>query len=224
MSQIVLLSDDRVTSVPVIDCQEILCDLRDVDAVRMDERLADTYGAYAHIRAGIADRLVAAQTLLPRGLRLLVVEGYRPIALQRRYFNDFCARVRDDHPEWTAEHVHEYASGHIAPPDYAPHVAGAAVDLTVCEEDGVGLPMGTPVNASPDESGSARYTASTAISPEARANRNILSGVLTAVGLVNYPTEWWHWSYGDRYWAFVNGRPAARYGPATLPGHPPSPR
>jgi D-alanyl-D-alanine dipeptidase len=28
---------------------------------------------------------------------------------------------------------------------------------------------------------------------------------------VNYPTEWWHWSYGDRYWALMTGAPAARY-------------
>ena len=31
-------------------------------------------------------------------------------------------------------------------------------------------------------------------------------------GFVNYPTEWWHWSFGDRYWAFVTGHGAARYG------------
>ena len=24
-------------------------------------------------------------------------------------------------------------------------------------------------------------------------------------GLVNYPTEWWHYSYGDRYWALATG-------------------
>jgi hypothetical protein len=25
--------------------------------------------------------------------------------------------------------------------------------------------------------------------------------------------EWWHWSYGDRYWAVVTGAPAALYAP-----------
>ena len=30
-----------------------------------------------------------------------------------------------------------------------------------------------------------------------------------------YPTEWWHWSFGDRYRAFFTGEPAARYGVAT---------
>ncbi|GAA0923575.1 hypothetical protein GCM10009558_035600 [Virgisporangium aurantiacum] len=36
---------------------------------------------------------------------------------------------------------------------------------------------------------------------------------LTAAGLVNSPTRWWHWSYGDRFWAFASGAPHARYGP-----------
>ena len=35
---------------------------------------------------------------------------------------------------------------------------------------------------------------------------------LQAVGFVNYPTEYWHWSYGDRYWAYQKGQPAAIYG------------
>ena len=37
--------------------------------------------------------------------------------------------------------------------------------------------------------------------------------MLGVVGLVNYPTEWWHWSYGDRYWALISGADAALYGP-----------
>jgi D-alanyl-D-alanine dipeptidase len=31
--------------------------------------------------------------------------------------------------------------------------------------------------------------------------------------LLSDPTEWWHWSYGDRYWALMTGAPAALYGP-----------
>ena len=39
------------------------------------------------------------------------------------------------------------------------------------------------------------------------------AGSLRGAGLVNYPTEWWHWSYGDRYWALMTGARAALYGP-----------
>jgi D-alanyl-D-alanine dipeptidase len=47
--------------------------------------------------------------------------------------------------------------------------------------------------------------------------RDLLSSVLNEAGLINYPTEWWHWSFGDRYWALRTGRPAALYGPVDLP-------
>lgn len=76
--------------------------------------------------------------------------------------------------------------------------------------------MGTPVDASPEVSEGACYTAAHNIGPEARANRKILAEALTTVGLVNYPTEWWHWSYGDRYWALATDASHAVYGPLEL--------
>ena len=101
----------------------------------------------------------------------------------------------------------------VAPIEVAPHVAGAAVDLTLVDASGDELDLGTPIDATPEESADACYFASPAISSAARANRAVLAEALEAAGLVNYPTEWWHWSYGDRYWALVTGAPAARYGP-----------
>jgi D-alanyl-D-alanine dipeptidase len=51
---------------------------------------------------------------------------------------------------------------------------------------------------------------------EARQNRILLLEAMESTGFVNYPHEWWHFSYGDRYWAYVKGQPAAIYGPSTL--------
>ncbi len=53
-----------------------------------------------------------------------------------------------------------------------------------------------------DEEGSISATSSSKISPQAQKNRKIMYQVLSDVGFVNYPTEYWHWSYGDRYWAY----------------------
>jgi zinc D-Ala-D-Ala dipeptidase len=39
---------------------------------------------------------------------------------------------------------------------------------------------------------------------------------MESTGFVNYPHEWWHFSYGDRYWAYAKDEPAAIYGAATL--------
>jgi D-alanyl-D-alanine dipeptidase len=151
--------------------------------------------------------------MLPRGLRLLIIEGYRPLELQRRYFRQHCDTLRAAHPDWPDDTIHHEASRYIAPPGIAPHVAGAAIDITLATDSGVELPLGTAVNATPQESGGACYTAAPGLPAEAAHNRRVLVTALSAVGLVNYPCEWWHWSYGDRYWAFSIGAPAAIYGP-----------
>jgi D-alanyl-D-alanine dipeptidase len=104
----------------------------------------------------------------------------------------------------------------LAAPDIAPHSAGAAVGLTLAASDGAELDMGTRVNANPEESGGACFTGAHSISAQARANRDLLGRALAAAGFVNYPTEWWHWSYDDRYWALNAGAPAACYGPAVV--------
>jgi hypothetical protein len=35
-----------------------------------------------------------------------------------------------------------------------------------------------------------------------------------SAGFINYSTEWWHWSYGDRYWALITKADSAIYGPS----------
>jgi D-alanyl-D-alanine dipeptidase len=213
VSEIVLMSDRRILELPVKESGEPLVDLRTVEAFRIDARLADPAGAFAHLRRSVVDLLVAGQSLLPRELRFLVIEGYRPPSLQEQYFGSSVERLRRASPDCPHERLREEAGRYISPPEVAPHVAGAAVDLTLCTVDGVELPMGTEVNETPTGDAGACYTDSPSISPEAKENRRILALALTGVGLVNYPTEWWHWSYGDRYWAFVTDAPAALYGP-----------
>eukprot|EP00961_Rhodomonas_salina_P247518 3344182-Rhodomonas_salina.2 len=43
-------------------------------------------------------------------------------------------------------------------------------------------------------------------------NRRILLSAACQAGLVNYGYEWWHYSYGDRVWAFAKEKPVAMYG------------
>ncbi|WDV53643.1 M15 family metallopeptidase [Streptomyces coeruleorubidus] len=212
MTEIVLMSDPRIAAVPVADCGETLLDVRARESIAVDSRKDDERGDFAHLREGVLARLLKAQELLPDGVRLLFVEGYRPPALQRRYFEQYSDALRADHPGWSAEQVREAASRYVSPPEIAPHSAGAAVDLTLMSADGAELDMGTRVNANPEESDGACYTDAPRIPPQARDNRRLLGDALTAAGLVNYPTEWWHWSYGDRYWALATGAEHAIYG------------
>jgi len=212
----ILISDPRVAAVPVHDTGEAMVDLRTVPELRVDDRLADPAGAYAHLREGAVSRLLAAQRSLPAGLRLLVVEAYRPLRLQREYFTGYQEELRVRFPEWDEERVHVEASKYVSPPSVAPHSTGGTVDLTLAGPDGQELDMGTAVNDSPVASGNACFTAAAHIPAPARRNRFVLGSALRSAGFANYPTEWWHWSYGDRYWALGTGADRTRYGPIDL--------
>ncbi|MEU6310653.1 M15 family metallopeptidase [Streptomyces sp. NPDC047014] len=220
---IVLMSDPRVAAIPVAENGDPLTDVRTADgAILLDDRRSDPARAFAHLRSSVLDRLQHAQSLLPDGLRLLVVEGFRPPELQQRYFTEYAAELRAVRADWSAEELRAQASRYVSPPEIAPHSAGAAVDLTLVDADGAELDMGTRVNADPEESAGACYTLADGIPRQARLHRATLSRALGAAGLVNYGTEWWHWSFGDRYWALMTGAPTALYGPVSPPPpHPP---
>ncbi|MFI8195247.1 M15 family metallopeptidase [Streptomyces sp. NPDC085942] len=161
-------------------------------AGRSDGRRSDPAGAFAHRRERVRDRLVAAQSQLPDGLRLLIVEGDRPLDLQSEYFERYSRRLLADHPRWTARQVRDAASRYVSPPEIAPHSAGAAVDLTLVDADGRELDMGTAMNATPEDNDGACFAGATNLAAAAKANRPVLTTAMTDAGLQPYPFEWWH--------------------------------
>lgn len=210
------MSDPRVADIPVRERGEELVDVR-AHGIGVDARRQDEAGAFAHVRQGLLTRLLHAQSLLPAGVRLLFIEGYRPPVLQRRYFQEYSDDLTRAHPDWPASRIREAASRYVSPPEIAPHSAGAAVDVTLVDHAGRELDMGTRVNASPEEPQGACYTHAPNISTQARTNRATLGAALSEAGLANYPSEFWHWSYGDRYWALRTNRLTALYGTVELP-------
>ncbi|GMB08719.1 M15 family metallopeptidase [Thermolongibacillus altinsuensis] len=70
-------------------------------------------------------------------------------------------------------------------------------------------------DAIPQETDNATFFDATNISVQAMQNRQILAHALQSVGFVNYFTEWWHWSYGDRYWAVMTNADHALYHPVS---------
>jgi D-alanyl-D-alanine dipeptidase len=204
LDTIVLLADPRVAAVPVVECGEAL--------VRLTRHLSPTREL---VRRGLAERLVAAAGLLPRGIGLRVAEGHRTADAQEAIVASYGAGLRALHPHVDDAELRRLTSRFVAPVEVAPHVAGAAVDLTLVDACGDDLDLGTVIDATPEQSDGRCFTAADGIGPDARAHRDLMQRVLGGVGLVNYPTEWWHWSYGDRYWALVTGAAHAPYGPVS---------
>ncbi|GDY69749.1 hypothetical protein SAV14893_091420 [Streptomyces avermitilis] len=71
------MSDRRVAAIPVQERGEVLLDAR-VRGLVVDDRKQDAAGAWALVRRGVLTRLQQAQSLLPGGVQLLFIEGYRP--------------------------------------------------------------------------------------------------------------------------------------------------
>ena len=43
---------------------------------------------------------------------------------------------------------------------------------------------------------------------EIKNNRRILYNAMTKAGFTNLPSEWWHYDYKDRAWAYYKEKPA----------------
>lgn len=169
------------------------------------------------VRRTVADMLCRAAAALPTGLSLSIVEGYRPLAVQRAMHEHALQIAREQHPEWSDEQIATEAGRYSAPPDATtppPHTTGGAIDLEIVDEHGRVLDFISPYGltdlrqAAPDAPG---------LSDTARANRKLLRSVLEPTGLTNYVDEWWHWSYGDNGWALRVGAPHALYGSIPMP-------
>jgi D-alanyl-D-alanine dipeptidase len=195
---IVLLSDPRLAEVPIRDSGETLVDVRASAPLRV---AGPTY-----LRYGLVDRLVTAQSLLPRDVRLLIVDGYRPLTSACRHATCAVEETKLGRPDASTEDLNRLVGICATPPAVAPHPTGGAVDLTLSDEDSavrntVPLPACCtgPIPVPPEETW------------------KLLTAALGAVGLVNYPARWWHWSYGDRFWAHATQTSHARYGPLPEP-------
>jgi len=163
------------------------------------------------IRTEIRLRIEKASTSLPDGIGFMIYEAYRSRQQQQRLWDPLYARLQRDNPDWHANDLYTEAARWISPPDGfgSGHQAGAAVDITLAMLNHRPLDMGTDIN---EKSTPLTMTASP-VADDIRNNRDILITALAKYGLVNYPDEWWHFSYGDRLWAEVTGRTQAFFAP-----------
>ncbi len=200
---IVLISDQKVLHLPIVENNDPLVDVRNFREIAVDSRKNEDSNSYFKLRQLVVAKLFEAAKYLPQGVRFLVIEGHRPLSLQKKYFDEYSYELEKLHLDWDKNKIYQEASKYIAPPEIIPpHSTGGAVDLTLIKEDGEELDMGTVLNVDPEKSDNACFTLAMNISQKAMDNRKILIDVMSKSGFVNYPTEWWHWSYGDRYWAY----------------------
>lgn len=169
-----------------------------------------TYEAFA--RVSVARMLQTAQQLLPAGYRLLILDAYRPIAVQQALWDDYRKMVAAKNPGLREEEIDFKTSFFVSKPSYdenAPslHNTGGAVDLTLRDAAGHICDMGTSFDDF-HQTANTDYYEQPGRSETVRANRRILYNTMLAAGFTNLPSEWWHYDYGTKFWSYFTGRPA----------------
>ncbi|MBL4805902.1 MAG: D-alanyl-D-alanine carboxypeptidase family protein [Rhodobacteraceae bacterium] len=162
------------------------------------------------IRRVVRDKVLRCAENLPDGLCLMIFEAFRPRSRQWELWKPVHARITADNPDWTPEQVYTESSRWVAPPDGfgSGHQAGAAIDVKLALPDRTELEFGGLMKGLTGVA-----PTDWPVADELRKNRDLLVKELHAVGMINYPDEWWHFSYGDRLWAEVTGRDTAFFAP-----------
>jgi len=217
---IILLADPAVLAVPVHENNEPLIDLTQQKEIAYDlTAFVPENPHYTKIRKTVYDKLKQAQATLPQGLKFSVYQGYRSLETQQSIFEYRYSELRKASPKMTHEQLFKKTTQFASPvinldgtKNIPPHSTGGAIDVYLIDEKGKAVDMGILLqDAHKDLESIYCKTDSNAISEQAKEYRRIMSKALEAVGFVNYPMEYWHWSYGDRYWAYQTQHKYALY-------------
>jgi D-alanyl-D-alanine dipeptidase len=159
------------------------------------------------LRPEVVTRLAeSAAHLRPQDLGLLVLDGWRPRALQGFLWKRYRDELEDD-TELEGAALDERAREFVSPPGGPgpppAHSTGAALDVTLCTADGEPLAMGGEFDELTDRSHPGYYERQGLTDEERtyRDRRRLLSGAMSSAGFWRLPTEWWHFEYGTPAWA-----------------------
>lgn len=149
----------------------------------------DLHEAYLHPEA--MESLSKAQRLLKEmhpGYSLIVYDAARPMSVQQKMW---------DVVKGTSKYI--YLSNPARGGGL--HNYGLAVDISILDEEGNPLPMGTPVDHLGQEAHiteEARLVAQGKITEAERENRILLRQVMKEAGFRPLPSEWWHFNRVSR--------------------------
>ncbi len=197
--------------------------------------LGAPYGQFSpyFLRQTVLNKLLQAQTHLQTqrpGWQLQIFDAYRPIPVQQFMVDHTFAQLASSEgldPQNLDETERSHLQAQVLkfwavpspnPNTPPPHSTGAAVDLTLLDDTGAVVNMGSAI----DEISLRSYPHHFANSPESETrqyhqNRQLLNSAMSFAEFNQHPNEWWHFSWGDQLWAYQKGGSAiAQYGNALL--------
>jgi D-alanyl-D-alanine dipeptidase len=150
----------------------------------------DVYGDFdqCYLQPDVAEKLVLAQLLL-RSKRpnysILVYDAVRPRSVQQKMWNIVDLPIQEK-----VKFISNPANGSL-------HNFGAAVDVSLVDEYGNELDMGTPFDYIGELAHPVKekdFLASGELVEQQVKNRKLLRSVMHKAGFFNIQTEWWHFN------------------------------
>jgi len=175
----------------LVDVQSVDMSIRVVLPYASDDNFTKTAlyesSQYAYLQPDVAEKLARASQLLQQrhsNYRLLVLDAARPMSVQRIMWN----AVRGTPFRY-----------YVANPSKGGglHNYGAAVDVTLTDDLGVELDMGTPFDFFGEEAHPEKediLLKQGKLTQTQIDNRRLLRKVMREAGFTICPTEWWHFN------------------------------
>jgi zinc D-Ala-D-Ala dipeptidase len=215
-------------SITILECHEPLVSidlaLFAVETPPPYEKLGADYGGRSpyYVRKSILQKLLAAQTRLQQDYphwQIKIFDAYRPVEVQQFMVDyTFNAVLRERHlqleilteTERQKIWAEVYTMWAVPSLDVAmppPHSTGAAIDLTLVDEEGNTVDMGGEIDELSKRSHPNYYANSRDEQAQIyHARREILNKIMSAWDFCRHPHEWWHFSYGDQLWAWLKNQ------------------
>ncbi|RZM78892.1 M15 family metallopeptidase [Leptolyngbya iicbica] len=185
------------------------------------------------VRQSVAIALHQAQQTLQTqhpGWQLQIFDAYRPLAVQQ-FMVDYTAQelaqqqglnlaqISDAERQALMAQVYQFwALPSPNPKTPPPHSTGAAIDLSLVDETGQPIDMGSPIDEVSARSHPDHFQHQMdAYSQQVHRHRVLLRQAMKAAGFEQHPNEWWHFSLGDQMWGWLKAKSTgqaaiARYG------------
>ena len=162
------------------------------------------------LRKSVYEKIKQTGQNLPDGCFFKIYSAFRSQKEQIQLWNENYQKIKAQNPNLSEEDIVFETRAICADPraGFGGHQTGGAVDITLCDAQGIDYDMGTTYL----EHSLKVPTKSKGLTKKQKENRMLLKKVMENVGFKNYPHEWWHYCYGDRMWAAYSKQKSCFYG------------
>jgi D-alanyl-D-alanine dipeptidase len=174
--------------------------------------MAEYFNSSISAREKVVKKIAKANKNLKKynkDLVLYITYGYRLLEIQIKKFNEEFKKLDNNISE---KKRMEIAHKKIAVPKVAGHPTGGAIDVTIFnKKTNKFLDMGCEISDFSSSADKLRNTYSEEINKIQKNNRLLLHDLLVEQEFCPFYEEWWHFSYGDKEWAWFYKKEKAIY-------------